>query len=641
MRDAKNDVEANWPVSKLMDAVAINPTGNNRITIPPFQRRLVWNQQTRKALIDSIRKGYPFGSILLYEDVKRGQAAGDGKHHFSLIDGLQRTQALKDYVERQNGYFTRADLNDDFVDTLAKHLGKETDEHRDRIRGAIVDWVKGRRNFEAAHGWSDAKLTMTLIEKVLRYPADSLLLQGMYFQLSSNTEFNRLLGNFLDETSSQVKVVLDAKIPVLRFAGDASELPNIFELINTHGTQLSKYEVFAARWVDQRNPIHNHRIIEAIWKKYDALADKGFALDVVEDAPDPAKRLTQEYSLFDFLFGFGQLLADDYPRLFKTPKDDRPSSAGFNLVTACVNLRIQEMDRLAQQIQDIDLNELEECIVESVKFVDQSLRPVLGPVRKYKAQPIFHSEMMIVAFIATVFQARYAMKSLAENDSWTQDRKRLRKYLPMYYLSEILHDDWRGSGDSKVNDRLKEYRYLKPPPTAERWHQILDDWYAEHLMERGDKKQYISDKRPEYLLLRYLFADQLGTGAKYHVEHVIPIEQLLPLKPKGEKWLYNVIGNLALIKDAGDLKHNTETYVEILRRRRDAGEISQNEFLQQCESFNRLLLCPPGTFPDTLTVKSYEDFLLERWELLKEAFIQRYHDRIPSAAISAEPSPSV
>ena len=630
-RKAAIEVEV-WPVSKLMDAVAADPMGNSRITIPPFQRRLVWNQQTRKSLIDSIRKGFPFGSILLYEDVKRGQAVGDGKHHFSLIDGLQRTQALKDYVERQNGYFTRADLDDDFVDAIAKHLGKETDEHRDRIRGAIVDWVKGRRSFEAAHGWSDSQLTMTLIEKVLRFPSDSLLLQGMYFQLSSNTEFNRLLGNFLDETSSQVKVVLDARIPVLRFAGDASELPDVFELINTRGTQLSKYEVFAARWVDQRFPIDNQRIIEAIWKKYDALADEGFALDVVEDAPDPAKRLTQEYSLFDFLFGFGQLLADDYPRLFKAPKDDRPSSAGFNLVTACVNLRIQEMHRLAQQVRGIDLNALEDCIVKSVRFVDQILRPVLGPTRKYKPQPIFHSEMMIVAFIATVFQARYAVKSLEESDNWTQDRKRLRQYLPMHYLSEILHDDWRGSGDSKVNDRLSEYRYLKPPPTDERWHQILDDWHAQHIGERRDKKQYISDKRAEYLLLRYIYAQQLGKKAAYHVEHVIPINQLLSIKPNTEGWLYNAIGNLALIQDAGELEYNTETYVEILRGRMNKGEIDQSQFLEQCESYNKQLLCPPGIFPDTLTVKSYEDFLSKRWELLKETFIQRYRDQIPPAA---------
>ncbi|MYH64097.1 MAG: hypothetical protein F4136_00390 [Chloroflexi bacterium] len=106
---------------------------------------------------------------------------------------------------------------------------------------------------------------------------------------------------------------------------------------------------------------------------------------------------------------------------------------------------------------------------------------------------------------------------------------------------------------------------------------------------------------------------------------------MLPLKPKNEGWLYNSISNLALIKDAGELKYNKETYVEILRRRMNAGEIDQNVFLQQCESFNRLLLCPPSTFPSKLTVNSYEGFLSQRWELLKNAFIKQYHNFIPAA----------
>ena len=156
------DIEI-WTVGKLMDAVSSQPVGSNRVTIPEFQRRLVWNQDTRKELINSIKNGYPFGTILLYEDVAKGQQAGDGKHHFSLIDGLQRTQALKHYVEQQNGYFTRADLDDDFIDLIARRLGKETDEYRDRIRNCIVKWVKGRKSFDAAEGWATGPLIMSLL----------------------------------------------------------------------------------------------------------------------------------------------------------------------------------------------------------------------------------------------------------------------------------------------------------------------------------------------------------------------------------------------------------------------------------------------------------------------------------------------
>ncbi len=621
MSKVRNPVKIEiWTVEDLVDAVSCAPSGSNRITIPEFQRRLVWNQDTRKELINSIRNGYPFGTILLYEDVAKGQQAGDGKHHFSLIDGLQRTQALMHYVEQQNGYFTRADLDDDFVDLLARLLGKETDEYRDRIRSAVVDWVKGRRSFDVADGWSDTDFTKALLRKVLQLEPDSLLLQNMFFSVSDDGEFRRALGEFLDETSSAVKVVLNAKIPVLRFLGDSSELPRIFELINTQGTALSRYEIFAAQWIDKRQPIANKNIIEAIRKKDDSLAEKGFSLE---------SRRTSEYSLFDYLFGFGKVLCKDFTRLFKPAKDDQPSSVGFNLVTACVNLRVQDMDKLPDHIEGKDLASLEHCIVESVKFIDRILKPVLHPIRQGKQRPIYHSEMMIIAFIATAFHARYSINSLTENDGWKRDKKFLRKNLLMYYLSEILHDDWRGSGDSKLYDRVREYRYLKKPPGETRWLQILDDWYTENQADLGDVKQYIHDKRKEYLLLRYIFADRLTKKSRYHVEHVIPMQQLQPLKPSKEKWLYNSISNLALIEDAGELKHNTDTYITILRRRRQSGSISDAEYHQQSADYADRLLCSPDIVPELITVESYEKFLRDRWAELKTAFLNRYRDYIP------------
>ena len=185
MPSVRNAVEIEvWPVSKLMDAVSRNPAGTYRVTIPEFQRRLVWNQATRKSLIDSIKRGFPFGSILIYEDVARGQRAKDGKRYYNLIDGLQRTQALKSYVEYQNGYFTRADLDDDFIDMIAKSLGKLTEDSKDKIRQTIVDWVKGNKNYEAQAGWRTDRLVSALIEKVLKYEPDTLLFREAYFSLN-------------------------------------------------------------------------------------------------------------------------------------------------------------------------------------------------------------------------------------------------------------------------------------------------------------------------------------------------------------------------------------------------------------------------------------------------------------------------
>ncbi len=624
-----------WSVSKLMDAVSSNPVGNSRVTIPEFQRRLVWNKATRKGLIDSIRRGFPFGSILIYEDVARGQSAGDGKRHYNLIDGLQRTQALKSYVEYQNGYFTRADLDDDFIDAIAKHLHKTTDEYKDRIRQTIVDWVKGNKSYEARDGWRTENLVETLISHVLNYSPESSLYRDVYFELNRNQELIQRLGGFLDEVSNEVQLILNAKIPVLIYSGPSSELPTVFELLNSKGTVLSRYEIYAAQWIDHRQRITNTDVIEAIWKKYETLEDEGFTLDISEEAPDEASRLNRHYTLFDYLFGLGHFLAIKFPRLFKPVKDDRPSSIGFNLMTACLGLRLQDMANLPEEIGELPWGDLEHCVLESTRFVDNILRPVLStPQYGRKLAPIYHSELMIISMIATAFQVRYGKRDLSENNDARVDRRKLKNKLPMFYLYEILHDDWRGSGDSKLHDAVMSLRYVDhAPPTGQRWVQVLDDWYYDNqvsLVHTRDAKRHVRDSRPEYLFLKYVFVDKLAKARSYHVEHIIPVALLQSHMNDGDEWPINTIGNLALLQQAGELRHNVQTFDKLLQDKRRRGEITEGEQTLQLADYESQLQCPVRLLPSPLSKDSFEGFLLERFELLKREFLTVWSDHIPA-----------
>ena len=624
-----------WQVSKLMDAVSSSPAGNNRVTIPEFQRRLVWSKATRKGLINSIKRGFPFGSILIYEDIARGHSAGDGKRYYNLIDGLQRTQALKSYVEYQNGYFTRADLSDKFVDKVAAHLGQVSDEYKDRIRHAVVDWVKGKKSYEAKDGWRTEDLVETLIAKVLKYSPESSLFREKYFDFNRNEALSRLLGSFLDEVSGEVKLVLDAKIPVLIYSGPSSELPEVFELLNSKGTVLSRYEIFAARWIDERQQIANGEVIQAIWKKFESLEEEGFTLDVTEEAPDETTRRNREYSLFDYLFGFGQFLADKFPRLFKPVKDDRPSSAGFNLATACLGLRMNEMADLPAEIGDLSWTELERCLLESTRFVDNIFKPILSiPQSGRKRSPIYHSELMIISMIATAFQVKYGKADLSENDTWKPDRRKLKRNLPMFYLYEILHDDWRGSGDSKLYDTVRSLRYIDTePPTQQRWDQVLDDWYYDSqisLVHTKNAKRHVRDSRPEYLLLKYIFVNELVSADSYHVEHIVPIALLQSHMSADDEWPINTVGNLALLSKAGELRANTQTFEVMLRDKRLQDKIGDAEQVYQLREYERLLKCPAGLLPGSLTQNTFEGFLLERFELLKSEFLSVWSEHIPS-----------
>ena len=631
----RNAVEVDiWTVSKLMDAVSSSPTSNSRVTIPEYQRRLVWSHATRKGLIESIKSGFPFGSILLYEDIGRGQAAGDGKRYYNLIDGLQRTQALQSYVRYQNGYFTRADVDDALVDDIARHLGKETEAHKDKIRNAIVRWVKNRNSYDAADGWSKDNLVDALIADVLGFRPDTGLFRDLYFDLNRSAELSATLGSFLDEVSSEVKLVLEAKIPVLVYSGPASELPVIFELLNSKGTSLSRYEIFAAKWIEARYKIENRAIIDAIWKKYDALEEEGFTLDVSEETPDEAARLEREYTLFDYLFGFGQYLADKFPLLFKPVKIDQPSSAGFNLITACLGLPIPRMGELPEAMGDMDLGLLEHRMLEAANFVNKLLKPVLALKQYGRVRaPIYHSELMIIAMIATAFQVRFSVHTLDENQQWRGDRRRLRRNLMMFYLHDILHDDWRGSGDSKLYESVKSLRYLyQSPPSAQRWAQVLDDWYVANQIEHvhgKSAKRHIRDSRPEYLLLKYIYAERLADAKTYHVEHIMPVKQLQSAMDANEEWPINTIGNLALLDKAGELRDNLVPYDSLLQDKVVRGLMTAEERDEQAALYAERLLCPEALLPNPLSKESFEDFLLDRFKLLKDEFVRVWREHIP------------
>jgi uncharacterized protein with ParB-like and HNH nuclease domain len=59
-----------------------------------YQRKLVWTLDEKRALIDSILKGYPLPLILLAE-----RPDSHGRGSYEIIDGIQRLNAIFTYIE--------------------------------------------------------------------------------------------------------------------------------------------------------------------------------------------------------------------------------------------------------------------------------------------------------------------------------------------------------------------------------------------------------------------------------------------------------------------------------------------------------------------------------------------------------------
>ena len=102
---------ADWTIRDLIVALGENPAKKDKITIPKFQRTLVWKKHQQKAFIDSIKKGFPVGAILLY----KSSTDKKGNTIYNLIDGLQRSTALNQYIKRPTQFFDETNLQDSAI----------------------------------------------------------------------------------------------------------------------------------------------------------------------------------------------------------------------------------------------------------------------------------------------------------------------------------------------------------------------------------------------------------------------------------------------------------------------------------------------------------------------------------------------
>jgi hypothetical protein len=218
------------PQSRSFDSI-INDIERGKIKIPQFQREFVWPRSKSAALLDSILKGYPIGTFILWrtrEELRSIRNIGNaelpetpsGDYAQQVLDGQQRLTSLYACV---------------------RGLSVQRD-------GKTVDFAKIFVDLEADAG-GDEPIVVTDLTNVddRRHIRVVDLLQGT---LSYFTRFPEQLHVKLDQyrkrlTSYSFSVILvqDAPIDV------ATE---IFTRINVQGQRLSVFEIMVAKTFSPR-----------------------------------------------------------------------------------------------------------------------------------------------------------------------------------------------------------------------------------------------------------------------------------------------------------------------------------------------------------------------------------------------------
>ncbi len=234
--------------------------------IPSYQRGYVWDDDMTNKLLLSVLKGYPMGSILIWN-----QISNEKKELNYVIDGQQRTQTLMRILEHPMKFQNRETLSEIFgldikprvVEALKKEMG---DLNRDEFE-IPINLIEDVEKKELP--------IFSLFSKVVNDKSKELDAFRMMLQ------FNLFISNLKSETF---------KIPVIKIKAKDDEVNiddeiiDIFNIINTTGKALDKFEILAAKWSKHQINLNEQEITE-IKKIYDKNSYEGVNTRVEEYTP--------------------------------------------------------------------------------------------------------------------------------------------------------------------------------------------------------------------------------------------------------------------------------------------------------------------------------------------------------------------
>lgn len=602
-----------WTTQELVNAILDN-SNINKIIIPKFQRNLVWSSKQKKSFIDSIKKGFPIGAFLLSNIGSEGKIT-----MYSLIDGLQRATTLKEYIGAPTSklFFDYTNIDSDLLEETITSINIEGLEV-DTLSITIANWVTSLKGFDDnEHRFSAYDLA--------RYIKINLDLK------IDENEFDDFVNKFRPVVSEVKKDadITSFEIPLLVYNGPEEHLPDIFERLNSKGTQLSKYQIYAAAWNDKTFTISNKKIVKKIQEKYKSLVDDGYEVDNY----DPENFNDSEFSCFEYIFGFGKLLSEKHPLLFsKKSKKEKEDSIGFNIVNICLGKQFSDMKTLPKDFFKHKTDELEICILDAIDFVNDSLKTQLAlKMNGTKKTNIVHTDMQIVSIIGKVFHSKYD-SDLGLKSNWNKKKEGLEENLKFHYLFDILKESWKGSGDTKAYNLIYNEHYEKSIDKRQ-WESLFGDWLANDLQKKEMKRVAIQPKSIlflQYIYVRVLLVEHQTGDKGFEIEHLVPVDRLKDLATTSEIGLpISAFPNLCLLNKKINRKKAKNTFYEYYKK-----EVANKKYTSdESEDLIKGVEDYSFTKQDDLlfveekhsfTPEAYEKFLKKRFNLIIEKFYSLY-----------------
>ncbi|MFR9295752.1 MAG: hypothetical protein ACLVLR_12845, partial [Turicibacter sanguinis] len=322
------------------------------------------------------------------------------------------------------------------------------------------------------------------------------------------------------------------------------------------------------------------KIINKIKEKYDSFINEGLEVDNYEVSTFN----TSKFNYFEYFFGFGKLLTDEFPELFGkgNSKNDKTESIAFNLGAICLDVDPKDMGKLPKELIGKDLNKFETALLESIDLTNKILNPYLkfkGNKRGNTTVTIYHSEYQIVSIIGKIFKTIYDLNNFEKKDNYKNTLENLKSNIPFHYLLDIFKGYWSGTGDTKALESSRSNRY-ELSIKKDQWENVLNEWYENDRSKK--EKSRVTIKSDAKLLLNYIYLHKFTayenlSDKYYDIEHLCPIDRLKKVATLVDGLPISCIGNLCILDGDINQTKKSKTYYEYYNNEVEIGELTQDQ----------------------------------------------------------------
>lgn len=612
----------------------------NEIAVPTYQRGIVWTSAMQKDLIDSIKKGFPFGSLVMYNYEKEGKP-------LLLIDGLQRSTALFKFVTNPSEYFGSIDINDEDIMNVCNVVGiKEPSESTlNAIKNKIVEWTNGLSG-------SDSIRNMD-VYKCAEYIAKEI--QGPNTDENSHKYISDIK-NAIDPTFNNYKEIcnsiIDRGIPYIEITGDDDGLSDIFFRINDRGVKLSKENKFAATWTNKSIKITNEKLydfVRIVSDRYDKIQSDGAKIYGYDHQEFIDKK---ELDVFELCHAFGKYIKEKFPELFGAQQDIiKSESIGFVLLNACLlgkKETLSEMNKLlfSRFVSDAEINTFIVKILSVITYVDDLLAHVLKfKGNKRSSSKTLHTDFQIVSIIASIFKMKhveedefneYKFNLNSTSDNWHKYDISLKNNLIKRYLLDSLNNVWSGHGDNTLDniimDKNNDY-YLNNIP-SDILLNSLRNWYEniKNNVKEYSESDVSSPSSTDKIIMNIIYTNSMSAFNqlsidKYDIEHLYTkkLAERTLQRFNGELGLpLSSIGNLCLLPEYANRKKKEKIIYDDAEYTNSMGTtitISDIETNYTFTNINSLEWANDGSLDKEAVKKNYFEFIDGRFKIICEKLV--------------------